>query len=45
MPSMEEAEPEDSGLGCLITGGKVAEAVKQLPSSSAPGVDKIHPEL
>ena len=35
--SKGEVEPEDFGLGSLITGVEVTEAVKQLCSGSAPG--------
>ena len=37
MPSEEEADLKDFGLGSLITGVKVAGAVKQLSGGSAPG--------
>ena len=40
---MKEAEPEHSGVGSLLTGVKAAEAVKQLCSGSALGLDEIFP--
>ena len=43
--SKEVAEPEDFGLGSPITGAEVTGSVKQLHSSSAPGVDEIQPKL
>ena len=42
---MEEAEPEDSKLSSLMTGVEVTEAVPQLHSRGAPGVDEIGLEL
>ena len=43
--SEEEADPEDFGLGSLITGVEVTGAVKQLCNGSALGVDEIRLEL
>ncbi|XP_014832063.1 PREDICTED: uncharacterized protein LOC106910031 [Poecilia mexicana] len=45
MPSVEEAEPEDSGSGSPISGDEVAEVVKKLLGDRAPGVDEICPEF
>ena len=42
--SLEEAElGKDLGMGHLISGAEVAEAVKQLRGGRAPGVDEIRP--
>ena len=43
--SEEEAEPEDYGLGSLITGVEVAGAVKQLLRGTAPTLVEVRPEL
>uniref|UniRef100_A0A3P9PV83 Reverse transcriptase domain-containing protein n=1 Tax=Poecilia reticulata TaxID=8081 RepID=A0A3P9PV83_POERE len=45
MPSVEEAEHGDSGLGSPISGDEVAEVVKKLLGGRAPGVDEIRPEF
>ncbi|PWA32443.1 hypothetical protein CCH79_00018789 [Gambusia affinis] len=42
MPSIEEAEPGDSGSGSPISGDEVAEVVKKLISGRAPAVDELH---
>ncbi|XP_070399597.1 uncharacterized protein [Nothobranchius furzeri] len=41
--SEEEPEPGDLGMDCPISGAEVAEAVKQLHSGGAPGVDEVRP--
>ena len=41
--SGKETEPEISGLGRPISGAEVAEAVKKLRGSGAPGVDEVRP--
>ncbi|KAI3360714.1 hypothetical protein L3Q82_012865 [Scortum barcoo] len=41
MHSLEETEPGGSEEGALISGAVIAEAVKQLRGSGAPGVDEI----
>ncbi len=43
--SVEEAEFEDPGEALPISLAEVAEVVKKLLSSKAPGVDEIHPEM
>uniref|UniRef100_A0A3B5Q8Y2 Reverse transcriptase domain-containing protein n=1 Tax=Xiphophorus maculatus TaxID=8083 RepID=A0A3B5Q8Y2_XIPMA len=45
MPSTEEAEPGDSGLGSPISGDEVTEVVKKLLGGRVPGVDEIRPEF
>ncbi len=45
MHSTAETELEDLEVGSLISGAEVAEAVKQLHGSNAPGVDEICPEF
>ena len=44
-PSMEEAEPGDSGEDSSITRAEVTEVVKKLHGGRAPGVDEIRPEF
>ena len=41
----EETEPEDFGLGSVMTGVEVAGAAKHLCSGIAPRMDRIHTEL
>uniref|UniRef100_A0A3B3CPX9 B30.2/SPRY domain-containing protein n=1 Tax=Oryzias melastigma TaxID=30732 RepID=A0A3B3CPX9_ORYME len=44
MPSLEEAEAEDSGVGLSIAQAEVTELVKELLCGKAPGVDEFHSE-
>ena len=45
MSSGEEAGPEDSGIGSLISRVEVKKVVKKLLAGRAPGVDEIRTEF
>lgn len=45
MPSVTEAELDDSGETSLISLAEVSEVVQRLLSGKVPGVDEIHLEM